>query len=159
MDTMVLWFSQKRDSRSFLSIHLKKLRSSYLEFYQPIFFCFLFFGKNRLGSSHVPLLLSLFFGWSIDLVFFHFYYYLLSRGRNCLFDGWFSCGSFFVSSENQWIFQGHSFLRVSSNFSECLSFLQLNAHRLFVTVYSQSSSYTTLFNIFYSSKISSKFNL
>lgn len=107
---MVLWFSRKRDSRSFLSIHLKKLRSSYLEFYQPIFFCFLFFGKNRLGSSHVSSPFSFFL---VDLVFFHFYYYLLSRGRNCLLDGWFSCGSFFVSSENQWIFQGHYLFFVS----------------------------------------------
>lgn len=156
---MVLWFSRKRDSRSFLSIHLKKLRSSYLEFYQPIFFCFLFFGKNRLGSSHVSSPFSFF--WLIDWSCFFPFLLLSSFEREKLFAWWMVLlWQFFCKQWKSMDFSGTlSFLRVSSNFSECLSFLQLNAHRLFVTVYSQSSSYITLFNIFYSSKISSKFNL
>lgn len=155
---MVLWFSRKRDSRSFLSIHLKKLRSNYLEFYQPIFFCFLFFGKNRLGSSHVSSPFSFFL---VDRLILFFSIFITIFFREGEIVWWMVLlWQFFCKQWKSMDFSGTlSFLRVSSNFSECLSFLQLNAHRLFVTVYSQSSSYTILFNIFYSSKISSKFNL
>lgn len=109
----MLWFSRKGDSRSFLSIYSKKLQSSYLEFYQPIFFCFLFFGKNRLDSSHVFSPFSFFSGWSIDLVFSIFITIFFREGEIV----WLMDGSlvavFFISSKNQWIFQRHYLFFVS----------------------------------------------